>query len=62
MIIGSEINEVCICAAELTGMFSSHKESTTQFQIPQGLKQSDEEDALYEEVEDTRRQHSQFTT
>ena len=33
-----------------------------KLQIPQGLLQSDEEDELYEEVEDTWRQHSQFTT
>ena len=32
-----------------------------QLQIPQGLWQSDEEDELYEEVEDTGEQHSQFT-
>ena len=34
--------------------------SGVQLQIPQGLLQSDEEDELYEEVEDTWRQHSQF--
>ena len=34
--------------------------SRVQLQIPQGLLQSDEEDELYEEVEDTWRQHSQF--
>ena len=30
-------------------------------QIPQGPEWSDEEDEMYEEVEDTSRQHSQFT-
>ena len=29
-------------------------------EIPQGFSESDEEDELYEEVEDTRKQHSQF--
>ena len=33
-----------------------------ELQIPQGLSESDEGDELYEEVEDTLRQHSQFTT
>ena len=31
-----------------------------QLQIPQGFSESDEEDELYEEAEDTRKQHSQF--
>jgi hypothetical protein len=31
-----------------------------KLQIPQGLLQSDEEDELYEEVEDTEEQHSQL--
>ena len=31
-------------------------------QIPQGFSESAEEDELYEEAEDTQRQHSQFTT
>jgi hypothetical protein len=35
---------------------------TNNNQISQGLRQSDEEDELYEEVEDMRNQHSQFTT
>ena len=29
-------------------------------QIPRGFSESDEEDELYEEAEDTRKQHSQF--
>ena len=31
-----------------------------RLQIPRGFSESDEEDELYEEVEDTQRQHSQF--
>ena len=32
-----------------------------ELQIPQGLEQSNEEEELYEEVEDTYEQHSQLT-
>ena len=32
-----------------------------ELQLPRGFSESDEEDELYEEVEDTRKQHSQFT-
>ena len=32
-----------------------------ELQIPQRLEQSDEEDELYEGVEDTEEQHSQLT-
>ena len=35
-------------------------ESDHELQIPRGFSESDEEDELYEEVEDTRRQHSQL--
>ena len=31
-----------------------------ELQIPRGFSESDEEDELYEEAEDTRKQHSQF--
>ena len=46
------------CVTSLVCHMAFFKRS--QLQIPQGLEQSDE-DELYEEVEDTREQHSQLT-